>query len=218
MGGRRTAHLVPLSGSFGREPFVALGQAQGQGLLHLHHAARRALDSRDRQARCRHRLRCRQAARRRDPRSRRSDRDQRPAHGRRQPAAATGRYARRQPRAQLPRVSARCAAEPGADALDPCSRLARAGVLRPATIGGQEAPAGRPLPLRGVRDGGVGRAAACASHLCRARRSGQGRTRSRCPRRATRPEEIGAAERRSERCRMRGAVGRSGDGATPAGG
>ena len=37
--GRRAAHLLPLSRSRGSEPVLALGRAQGQGLLHLHRAS-----------------------------------------------------------------------------------------------------------------------------------------------------------------------------------
>ena len=84
----------------------------------------------------------------------------------------------------------------------------------PAGEAEQAAP-GRPVPLRGVRDRGAGRAAACPSHLCRARTARARPSWGRCPRRATRPEEVGASEGRSERRRVCGAVGRSGDGATP---
>ena len=60
----RTSHL-PVPGSRGRAPFLALGRAQGQGVLHLHRSL--ALNLRCGDALRGHRLRSGQAARRRDP-------------------------------------------------------------------------------------------------------------------------------------------------------
>ena len=66
LAGRHASHLLPLPGSCGREPVLALGRGQGAGVLHLHRAGR-ALDLRRRHAGRGPRLRGRQAARRRDP-------------------------------------------------------------------------------------------------------------------------------------------------------
>ena len=194
MGGRRTTHLLPYPDHADQNPSVALGRAQGQSLLHLHHATRRPLDPRDRQ---------------RVKGIDFEDAKLRVAEilGRRDLIEAKGGQ----------RMDAASLLRPPADHRDEDlagSYLAyRLGVACdevpvPSTpaVGWRELPyydpptskeearAGRPLPLRGVRDDGIRRPASCSSHLCRAGWGREGRPRRRARRTAARREEGRSSE------------------------
>ena len=106
--------------------------------------------------------------------------------------------------AQLPRVSARCAAGAGADALDPGRRLALARLLRSAGAAGAASPSWSGITLawcsrRWRRTGGATRIAS----MSRSTAQGKAELGVDARRRPTRSEEVGAPEGGSERRRLR---------------
>ena len=170
LAGRRTAHLLPVSRSLGRQPSWRWDERKARPTALASSARTRSSTwSCSREAR----LRGGQAPRRRDPRAAHDlikvrDRERperwtpRACSSRRLISATTSSCA-------LPRPSARRAAGPGADALDPGGRLARAPYYDPPAKERRKPKLVGHHPCVGVRHRRAGRAPARSSHLCRRR-------------------------------------------------